>query len=62
MPVISVNGVQILSLLNRTTSEDGLTITGELSGQFPVGENDVITGGVAGQEGIFYPCKGETAE
>ena len=62
VPVISVNGVQILSLLNRTTSEDGLTITGELSGQFPVGENDVITGGVAGQEGIFYPCKGETAE
>lgn len=62
VPKISVNGVQILSLLNRTTSEDGLTITGELSGQFPVGENDVITGGVAGQEGIFYPCKGETAE
>lgn len=60
-PKISVNGVQILSLLNRTTSEDGLTITGELSGQFLVSENDVITGGV-GQEGIFYPCKGETAE
>ena len=62
VPDISVNGVQILSLLNRTTSEDGLTITGELSGQFLVSENDVITGGVAGQEGIFYPCKGETAE
>lgn len=61
-PVISVNGVQILNLLNRTTSEDNLTITGELSGQFLVSENDVITGGVAGQGGIFYPCKGETAE
>lgn len=62
VPVISVNGVQILSLLNRSEAEDGLSITGELSGQFPVSENDVITGGVTGQEGIFYPCKGETAE
>lgn len=61
-PGISVNGVEILSLLNKTTGEDDLTITGELSGQFLVSENDVITGGVAGQGGIFYPCKGETAE
>lgn len=59
-PGISVNGVEILSLLNM--SENAPSITGELSGQFLVSKNDVITGGVAGQGGIFYPCKGETSE
>lgn len=62
IPAISVNDVQILSLLNMSESEDMMTITGELSGQFLVGKNDVIRGGVVGQKAKFYPCKAETAE
>ena len=61
-PGISVNGVKILSLLNMSEGDGKATITGEISGQFPVAKNDVITGGVSGQGGIFYPCKAETAE
>ena len=63
-PRITVNDVQILNLLNSSENmtEDDLLITGEISGQFLVGKNDVITGGFPDQRGIFYPCKAETAE